>query len=597
MEPRNYTINQLFNGTEVYVVPKYQRLYVWNEEDQWAPLWEDVQRAAEDLITDALRNGSTDIDPKNVESHFFGTLVLKQSGYTPESADRWRVIDGQQRLTTLQLMMSGVADEFRFRQIPDRPMRNLIENNSETNPLKIEHASDRYRGFAEIMSRNVDKLNVKGNMADCYRFFLGQIQRWLNSDRASLEMSANALRNAIVNNLRVVAIYLAGHEEEHKIFETLNARGERLTEWDKIKNFLLYKADQQNGIDLDRFYDIYLDDFDDAWWKQETGRGIGRRQRSDVFADYWLESKLTRPVGTRRVFREFSDYVNNRTDELKVIGDELIEDAAYFRKNEKTYTMVSTRERRFHNRRLWMGIGGWWPMILELNRTFSRLNCDQDVRSACFVHLESYLARRLICGHRAQSYDQVGFDLIEDIHDNGCTTDQLAGRIGDHLSDYTRTSNRWPSDSDVEWAVLNRRMPWYVQKLVLEAVELWMISPDAGHQDVSPDLEVEHLMPQSWKENDWPLLLEYERNQAIELRDRLIHTLGNLTLIRSGLNKRASNQAWDKKLNLIEKSDNLFLNRKIRNAGLDVWDEEQIQRRGKWLAQMVCQLWPRPTGP
>ena len=84
MEPRNYTINDLFDGNKVYVVPRYQRLYVWNKEDQWAPLWEDVTEIARNLFDHAENQGSNEINPTATESHFFGTLVLKTSGYTPD---------------------------------------------------------------------------------------------------------------------------------------------------------------------------------------------------------------------------------------------------------------------------------------------------------------------------------------------------------------------------------------------------------------------------------------------------------------------------------------------------------------------------------
>ena len=117
MEPRNCTITDVFDGSLIYVVPRYQRLYVWNEEDQWAPMWEDMIEIARNLCSHAMKQESNATERQ--ESHFFGTLVLKLSGYTPDEAKKWRVIDGQQRLTTLQLMMSAVADELNERGLSE----------------------------------------------------------------------------------------------------------------------------------------------------------------------------------------------------------------------------------------------------------------------------------------------------------------------------------------------------------------------------------------------------------------------------------------------------------------------------------------------
>ena len=596
MEPRNYTVNQLFNGTEVYVVPKYQRLYVWTKDDQWEPLWEDVKSIALELVS---AQEGCDPDKRDdvlgqVESHFFGTLVLKQRGYTPESADRWRVIDGQQRLTTLQLMMSAVADQFRETGIPDQPIRNLIENRSTTNPLKIEHGSDNYEGFIDVMRVAADKGSVKGPMGEGYRFFATYARDLLVSDPATIETTAWALRNAIANKLRVVAIYLAGHEEEHKIFETLNARGKPLSEWDKIKNFLLYKADDDTDTTLDEYFDDFLDAFDQDWWRQEVGRGVGVRERSDVFADYWLESQMGTPVGARRVFRDFQSYVNQNQIGLVEMGIELTNDAGHFKKFEHRQEPATTEERRFHNRRLTIGIGAWWPMILKLNRIFNELNCDAQVRTTCFDFLESYLIRRLVVGHQARSYDQIGFEIMNTVETEATDSPSLVNALRGLLIGYSATGNRWPNDGDIRWAVLTRRMPSYVRRLVLEAFEETLIEPHASYQGVPTGLEIEHVMPQRWRDQDWPLQSDDDVADPVEARNDLIQTLGNLTLINGGLNKRLSNRSWEDKRKFIAKSDNLFINKQLLADAQDSWDENQIRSRGGWMTTKICEIWPGP---
>ena len=399
MEPRNYTVSEIFDGNQIYVVPRYQRLYVWNEEDQWAPLWEDITGIGVELLTHAEGSGGGDIDEHSAESHFFGTLVLKSSGVTPDMARKLRVIDGQQRLTTLQILMSAVAHELDRRGLKSQSdsFQKLLTND-HTSPeatvdnLKIIHGSDYYRGFREAMDPKSNKDDIPGQMGHCYRFFRRKVQCWLKEDYSAL--SSAALRTAIFLKLRVIAIYLERHEEEHKIFETLNARGEPLTEWDKLKNLLLYKADALPSLDQDSFFDRYLDSFDQEWWRENVGRGAGRRPRSDVFADYWLESKTEEAVAARRVFREFQHYVNKEPHSLVDLGEELVKDAAHFHRFEVIQPGEASVERRFHNRRLAIEIGAWWPMLLGLERTFDRLDCvvptyglnaSNTLRASCFV--------------------------------------------------------------------------------------------------------------------------------------------------------------------------------------------------------------------
>ena len=604
MLPQNTTPNSLFQGTNVYIVPKYQRLYVWDERDQWAPFWEDVTDIAGKLLHAASRRGATNVDTNDAEPHFFGALVLKSSGYTPRMVTQWKVIDGQQRLTTMQLMMAAVADELQTNGQTSvaAPLRNLISNYPHEKPfakhhLKIVHSSDHYAGFFEAMNPDTDKIAIVGPMGECYRYFRKAAHGWMDARSAhpsSPDLAAAALTTVIMVKLDIVGIYLDSQEQEHKIFESLNARGEPLTEWDKIKNFLLFKASNEAGVNQDEFFDKYLDGFDQDWWRIEVGRGVGARPRTDMFADYWLESKIGEPVGARRVFREFQKYVADDADGLIELCDELIKDAMYFTEYARRQKPEPSAELRFHNKRLAIGVDALWPLLFELKRVFDRLNCDVMIQSQCFAYLESFVVRRMIVGHQAASYPQLALDVIKIIGEKCVNRGDLPDVIAQHLLEYTRSGNRWPNDSDVRRAVRTRRMPGYARKIVLESIEASLIPQTAGYQVLSDNLEVEHLMAQGWRTNDWPLDVTEDQIAPAERRDEAIQTIGNLTLINSGLNKRLSNRSWRAKKQLIEKSDNLFINKRLLDDATVRWDEELIEQRGEWMAEMVCNIWPRP---
>lgn len=587
MEPRNYALANLFENQGIYVVPRYQRLYVWNQEDQWEPLWEDVIEIAGDLLNEATDRNSEEVNADSRESHFLGAVVLKQSGFTPDMAQRWRVIDGQQRLTTVQLLMTAVADELDKIELSVQAERlRKLTKNSADEPLKIIHGGRNYKRFRDVMEANGEESvieAIESPMADCYKYFRNVAHQWFDGQISRILLAASALIAVLIAKLRVVAIYLDSHEKEHMIFETLNARGEPLTEWDKIKNYLLYKADEEPDVDQNSFFDNYLEMFDNDWWREHTGRG--GRPRTDIFADYWLESRIGASVSTRRVFRMFQKHVDEAQDSLNILGQDIIQDAKYYQKFEQWDSYEQTYERQFHNRRISLGVGAIWPLLLHLRG----IECEQ--RKRAFAILESYLFRRYISGYQARSYDQVALDLIGRL--NSFPAENCDETIFTVLQHYEEGGTFWPSDNEVRLAVLNRKLPQYVQKTVLHAIETHLIPNRAANPTVSWDVQVEHLMPLSWENEHWQLSPLEEVEDVTERRNSLIHTLGNLTLVNSSLNASMSNGPWHRKQEAIRESDNLFINKKLLDDASYVWDEEQIVKRGEWMADIILNIWPR----
>ena len=368
MEPRNYALANLFAGYVVYVIPNYQRLYVWNREDQWEPLWSDVEDIANQLVKNAEQAQTDSIDADSVEPHFLGAVVLKMSGSTPDLASQLRVIDGQQRLTTLQILMGAAANKllsYDLDQYANR-LRDLTLNSSELDAFKIKHQRHRsghdYEQFGEVMRAAISGVtsdHIGGPISECYQYFRRVIQDWFEG-KDDKKLAGTALATSLIWKLNVVGIYLERHEKEHIIFETLNARGEPLTEWDKIKNYLLYKADESPNLRQDSFFETYLDRFDNSWWREFVGRGT-QRPRMDVFVDYWLESRKRTPVSIRRVFREFRRFIDGRDSSIESLVQELVKDASYFKSFESIDVDNESREALFHRRRLNMSAERFGP--------------------------------------------------------------------------------------------------------------------------------------------------------------------------------------------------------------------------------------------
>ena len=253
-----------------------------------------------------------------MEAHFLGAVVLKMSGSTPDLARQLRVIDGQQRLTTLQLLVAAAVTELERvgLSIPADRLRELTTNSSRSassanGSYKISHHRHQrghdYERFRDVMGAALNGAatdGVDGPMAVCYRFFQHAIRDWLTPHDARISAAASALATTLIMKLHLVGIYLDTHEKEHIIFETLNARGEPLTEWDKIKNYLLYKADEEPGLSQESFFEDYLDRFDEPWWRRDVGAGHSKtpnRHLCGLLVGIKKEGACSGPTGLQGV--------------------------------------------------------------------------------------------------------------------------------------------------------------------------------------------------------------------------------------------------------------------------------------------------------
>ena len=295
------------------------------------------------------------------------------------------------------------------------------------------------------------------------------------------------------------------------------------------------------------------------------------------------------PVAVRRVFKEFQRHVDPRGQHVELMTEELVQDANYFKRSEEPSAQNGSRETLFHRRRLEMDIGAFWPLLFNLRG----IGLEQPGRDRCFAILESYFVRRLITGYQARSYDRVALELLNVLSANGDTQTDFGDRMLNHLLGYSEAATLWPTDTEVEYAVLNRRLPAYAQRLVLTAVEEWLITNRAGVVNLPPSVQIEHIMPRGWQPESWPLPNSTDPTTATEKRSRAIQTLGNLTLLNGQLNAALSNSPWATKRKEIQKSDNLFLNRRLLEQASDNWIESDIFDRGHWMYKAIVEIWPR----
>ena len=601
--PSMPTTRLLFDSGIVYVIPNYQRAYVWNQTDQWEPLWEDIEKIVNPMLASSEAG-----NPNPPAPHFLGAAVLKSTaGGAVQNAKRYTVVDGQQRLTTLQLLLAAVADVFHgyeslaeLEEFARQMTVNFVSGRpSEAEPNKILPLGGDFQLFSALMENSrshASSSHISGTVAGCYQFFLNQVAAWLTEGQSSgqtVERRANALLAVISDYLQVVAIYLEPWENEAAIFESLNARSEPLSEWEKIKNHIIYKASNISGVDASEWYTRYLMGLDDPEWRKETGQGAASRRLSDQFLDYWLESKLKQQIDTRRIYREFRlalDKEENSVD-LGTWCADLKTDSRYFLKWQKPpEESADDVEAVFHSRRIALNIGAIWPFLLALSRT----EMTPADKNRCLRALDSYLWRRSLVGSTTRPIDTLALGLVGVLSCSPVGEFPYSTAVINHLQDRSEAQRlHWPKDDAVRKAILEGRLKDKTVWKVLEAVErAIMRGKYPGNEKMLIARPIEHLMPQTRTAANWPLP-DDAAEDAEEQREAAIHRLGNLTLVQPGLNSILSNKPWVEKRRILAEQDNLYINKDLLNhAPDDHWDEEQIRLRGERLVDYILQIWP-----
>lgn len=597
MKPATHTLNDLFGADVRYVVPLYQRPYVWKRDTHWRPLWEDVVDVIERQEDPAF----------NAPSHFLGAVVLDQEETTPGEATRRLVIDGQQRLTTLQLLLSAAAKEADHAGAAReaRLLRALTLNNADLTSgdgrFKVWPTNANQNAFRAVMGADGARVgpdDPDNTIHEAHEFFRQAIRAWSYSDHPDEQQVTqrfDALRIALSSLLMVVSINLEAGDNAQVIFETLNARGTPLLAMDLVKNALFYRA-AQAGLDTDALHDgVWQPELGDPYWRKERRQGRLKRPRAELFLMHWLAMKLGRFVLATELFSEFRAHVLDKT-EPESIGDlikELCADAAVLRSFDEQ--QPGSPEAGFFATLEALDTTTVLPVALFLFRTPT---VTLDERRRALGAIESWLVRRMLVGLTSKNYNKTVGDLLVAAQKRPEAVDT---RIIDELAASTLATQDWPTDKSVTQVLVTRGLYGSVAQgrlvMVLSAIEAQRRRVSAKTESVftlPPKLTLEHLLPQKWREH-WPVDGELDgAPEDLEIaRDAALHRLGNLTLTSGPLNSALSNSAWPVKGPALREHSLLLLNAEV--SALPTWDVDDINRRGFQLAQEVCSIWPSPA--
>lgn len=607
METQVRTPQMVFMQPQRLVVPLFQRPYVWNEDNQWEPLWGDVIRVAQRQLEDPTGRQYP---------HFLGAVVLQQVQNPAGTMQERTIIDGQQRLTTLQLLLDALHAELLSAgaEQPAARIETLVVNEAAFR----ERPEDRFKvwptnrdrpAFNAVMAAGIpvayDALPHRSSrLVQAHEYFAGRAREWLSIDATKIQARASAIERAARELMQMVVIDLAPDENSQEIFETLNARGTQLTAGDLIKNFIFQRLTEK-GVRVEEAYEHYWKEFDSGFWEAEIRGGRLRQKRSSIFLNQWLIAKTGEEILAREVFHRFKTYTDFDSG---VSVSMLLRQIHSAGQMYRDYVSAAAQQTGpvdqlglFAYRISVMESEVVKPLVLFLRDPDESPVPDGQLIKALRV-VESWMVRRMLVRATTRSYGQTFAELIMQIRKSGR---QSAGDIiEDHLAHHPGTGLYWPDDQEVRDEL--RTLPVYRRlsrarlRMVLEAVEDhqrgWrgQTMGLGGERVARGTYAIEHIMPRHWNAH-WALP---ESQTAVD-RDLLIDTIGNLTLLTGKLNSKVSNGPWageGGKRAALHGHDVLMLNRQLLRQGEDGWDDQRIRDRTDRLIDAIIEIWPAPEG-
>jgi hypothetical protein len=608
MQAQTHTPAAIFGHHIRYVVPLFQRPYVWNREDQWEPLWSDVRVVAERLQDAAEAAGSEQIPP-----HFLGAIVLDQPQIPAGFIAVRHIIDGQQRLTTLQLLLDAAqwVIERHGAAMDAHALRVLILNE----PAIAQHPDEVFKVWPTNRDRDAFRAAMDNQtvvppalapaaVTQAHDFFVRVIEEWadVSGDRDKVAGKLNALTRTLRDLLKVVVIDLEPGDNAQVIFETLNHRGVQLLAADLIKN-LVFQVAQDQGCDVPGLYERYWRQLDTDYWRQRIARGRQYVPRIDIFVNYWLAMKLGREIPTDRIFVEFRDHVLREQPGIEDLLSGLASDAELYASLSRL--PAESLPGRFYYRVVTaMDSAAVTPVLLWLLR-WPETDLSSQQRDLALAALESWLVRRAMCRLTGKDFNRVVIDLLRELTRS---SPARAGEVTEAFLARQKADSRfWPSDPQVREALalapIFRLLLRARLRMLLEAVEDQRRTGKSESDRCPRNLTVEHIMPRAWREH-WQAGAESEADEL--RRDGAVHRLGNLTLVNQKLNPSLSNRPWTvaetqaRGLGGTGKRDELLRHSTLKiNADIvaehpDVWDEAAIDARTAVLTDVILDIWPRP---
>lgn len=564
MKASETILRKLIEGGKQFVVPMYQRQYSWTTDDDLPRMWKNIVEQYDWLTS------HPDADAAAFPDQFIGAIVLAREpeGLFAEIA-RVNLVDGQQRVITIMLLLCALRDSLDEGDERRKSFHSYLFNENQTGPDKyklIPKDDDKQSTLAYF--DGLTSVVGEGRIRSAYEFFKTQIAA---GSAAAGAFDPDQLRATVLSRLSLVEISTGAGDNVHRIFESLNDTGQKLTQADLIRNYFFMLLE-------DRAEEIYKSE----WVPMQARLG------EHVSQLFWANLVASSPMLNRSgVYRELQSELAPHEIDRDYIAETLHEynnkSVDYAWLLDPSLCPTKAIQPPLQQLATW-GHQVCMPTLMYLANALkeNRLS-PAEVGSAVSLVL-SYMVRRMIAGIPTNNLNRIFARTPSQV-------DEFGGPAVQHLHRaLSISSNRWPSDNELRRAVLSES--FYLNGtgaqrfFVLKSIDLHL-EPGKEKPDFS-GMTIEHIMPQTL--DQWrPDLVAWGEDPDALFRDRL-HTLPNLTL--TGYNPEMNNRRFGDKKGWLADSK-LAMNTDI--AKETRWTHEELDARASKLIDAIRELWPGPV--
>jgi uncharacterized protein with ParB-like and HNH nuclease domain len=539
MQAKETKLQDIIEGTKQYVIPLFQRTYSWTPKE-WEVLWKDLVELCE---------------MENPRTHFIGSIVNMPTVSVPEGVAKYLLIDGQQRLTTIFILLALLRNKAR----ENKNLRFADEVNNTLLVNQYKDGNDYYKLMPTQVDRPIFENLINGNSNEtenqitrAYVFFEKKLKQ--------VELEPEKLKKIITSYFSVVSIVLDTDDNPYLVFESLNAKGRPLTQADLIRNYFFMR------IHVDKQEKVYTD----YWLPMQAALG---ENLTEFIRHFLMRNGSIIKQGDVYYALKESVSTSNATDYLS----ELKKFSIYYQRLIYPELEPEFQLQKYFSRLNRIEVTTAYPLLLNFYSNYADLKITKDDFVTILKTLENYLIRRFVCNVPSNTLNKI-FPIVYP---------QIISKYPDNIVEGFKTvlqGRGYPKDN--EFYLRFRETKFYgggdrqiKTKLILETIE-----ESFAHKERVPfdNLSIEHIMPQTlseWWQNE--LGAEWE-----ETHDLFLHTIGNLTL--TAYNTELSNDSFPTKKKTFEES-HLELNSYF--SEISHWTRNEIEQRAEKLAKQAIELW------
>jgi uncharacterized protein with ParB-like and HNH nuclease domain len=647
-------IGTLLQNRNRYCVPIYQRHYVWNKNKQWEPFWQDIRTKAVERLAGRERRFSHFMGAVVLESrakpsvrqvpsfqvvdgqqrlttfqifltaarHYAGTI-----GYETAAANIRRYVMNSDP----QLMELPEIEIYKvWPTEADRALFLDIISSADRDYLREKYSEHWYKKQSRDQ---VQEYKHVPKLLGAYGYFYDRIRHSVETDdlhsdldeAPELEIEAadtakdavppelklDAIWQSLLEEFKVVEIVLEEGDDAQVIFETLNDRGEALLAADLVRNNIFQRADahQENAEGL---FAKHWKQFEAPFWYELEKQGRYKKQRVEFFLANFIAGQIASDVTISKLFSEYKAFLRppkgSTFPRYATVAAEIkdLEKHGLIYREFLEKTSGSALATFAQDLRAW-DVTTANPLVLRLWAEDS-LNATDKAEALKF--LLTFIVRRAVCFLDTKNYNNLFLSAIASLDKTSWSLPTLKSFFASQTSE----SGRLPkNDEFVRKFIANpvyRRLGSAKTRAILVALEMAKRGKFQETDSIKNNLTVEHILPDKWSEH-WKLSTglsfttdDHDRAQFSELeddsivgqlvrRERMKHSLGNLTLVTQSFNSSVSNHAFHDKKKEFEEQSLLMLTKDFVSKA--EWSEKEIQIRGTALAELACQVWPFPN--